>query len=259
MAWWKFRHPDEPLSDPFQSEIFIEKYKKLFLESLKNLQKNLQIDKQVNPILFVGKDCKRENIWRNALFKDYKSNRLNGPEDGFMGGPFFKMAYEDENLFQQGGAKLVLKHPNLEADDCIAISVKEIIQLYPECKIYIITSDKDYLQLAEERIQIFDLKFKDLTKQKSSFGDSSKDLFCKIVMGDPSDCIPSVIKKCGPKTAEKCYENRDYFEDRLKKENAYEIFERNKNLVGFEYIPEFYAKEFINDNLSEMVAYVSQV
>ena len=49
-----------------------------------------------------------------------------------MGGPFFKMVYEEE-LFQQGGAKAILKHPQLEADDCIAISVKYLLTKYPEC------------------------------------------------------------------------------------------------------------------------------
>ena len=68
-----------------------------------------------------------------------------------MGGPLFKMAYE-EKLFEEGGIKAILQHPKLEADDCIAISVKYVLEKYPKCKIYIITSDKDYLQLAEEKI-----------------------------------------------------------------------------------------------------------
>ena len=141
---------------------------------------------------------------------EYKGNRKNGVEDGFMGGPFIKMAYE-EKLFIDGGAKTILKHPKLEADDCIAVSVKYILEKYPQSKIYIITSDKDYLQLAEERVELYNLSYKKLTDQKSSSGDPKRDLFCKIVMGDPSDNIKSVLQKCGPKTALKCYENPEYF------------------------------------------------
>ena len=58
-----------------------------------------------------------------------------------MGGPFFKMAYEEE-LFQKGGAQAILKHPKLEADDCIALSVKHLVNKYPDCQIYIITKFK---------------------------------------------------------------------------------------------------------------------
>ena len=70
-----------------------------------------------------------------------------------MGGPFFKMVYEDK-LFIEGGAKTILYHPKLEADDCIALSVKRVLEKYPDSTVYIITSDKDYLQLAEPRIHI---------------------------------------------------------------------------------------------------------
>jgi len=245
LNWWKNAYPEIPLAVPIQNPEFVEKFRKTFGETLRKLPKKIGIDKKCNPILFAAKDCPRETIWRMQLFKDYKGTRANGPEDGFMGGPFFKMAYEQE-LFQEAGAKAVLKHQTLEADDCIAISVKYILDMYPECMIYVITSDKDYLQLVEPRVKIFDLKYKNIALQKSSLGNPKADLFCKIVMGDPSDNIPSVLKKCGPKTALKCFENPEYFEDRLKKENAYEIYERNKKLVDFSNIPENLANDFVS-------------
>jgi 5'-3' exonuclease len=246
ITWWKNAFPENPLTDPFQNETFVEKFRKTFVETLEKIPKNLGISK---PMIFVGKDCPRETIWRMQLFADYKANRANGQEDGFMGGPFFKMVYE-EKLFQAAGAKAILKYPTLEADDCIAISVKRILEMYKECNIYIITSDKDYLQLVEPRVKIFDLKYKNIAEQKSSTGNAKADLFCKIIMGDSSDNIPSCIKKCGPKTAIKCFENPEYFEDRLKKENAYEAYERNKKLVDFDNIPENLVNEFINTNIN---------
>jgi 5'-3' exonuclease len=255
MNWWKITLPEEPLDDPIKNGKFVEKFKKTFINNLKEIPKKLKLSKEVNPILIVGKDCNREDIWRTELCKnselfkgDYKGNRKNGPEDGFMGGPLFKMAYEEE-LFQQGGVKAILKHPRLEADDCIAISVKFILEKYPQSKIYIITSDKDYLQLAEERVELYSLAFKKLTDQKSCLKDAKCDLFCKIVMGDPSDNIKSVLKSCGPKTALKCYENPEYFEERLKKENAYELYNLNKKLVDFNEIPSNLVDEFINNTI----------
>jgi len=245
MTWWKNAHPEEILADPFKNEVFVAKFRKTFSETIDKLPKNLGIDKKVKPLLFVGKDCPREQIWRMEIFKDYKANRANGVEDGFMGGPFFKMAYKDA-LFKEG---VVLKHSTLEADDCIAISVKYILGMYPECEIYIIASDKDYLQLVEPRVKVFDLKYKNISEQKSSTGNSQKDLFCKIVMGDISDNIPSVIKKCGPKTAIKFYENPSHFEERLKNENAHDLFERNKILVDFSNIPKKLTTSFIEKNI----------
>jgi 5'-3' exonuclease len=248
LTWWQNAFPEETdvLKDPYQSEKFVDKFKKTFIANVEKLPRGLKLDKSVNPIIIVGKDCKRENIWRNELFPNYKATRANGPEDGFMGGPFFKMAYE-EQLFIQGGAKSILKHPRLEADDCIAISVKHLLKTYPTCNIYIITSDKDYLQLAEERVHLFNLAFKDLTQQKSCTGDSQCDLFCKIVTGDPSDNIPSVFPKCGPKTALKYFENRDLFEKKLQESEAFrQRYELNRKIIDFNYIPEDLVNEFMN-------------
>jgi len=244
MTWWKNAYPENPLTDPFQNEVFIEKFKKTFIETIQKIPKNLALDKNANPTIFVGKDCPRETIWRMNIFKEYKANRA---EDGFMGGPFFKMAYE-ESLFQAGGAKAVLSYPTLEADDCIAISVKYILDMYKECMIYVVTSDKDYLQLVEPRVKIFDLKFNNLADKKSSTGNPNADLFCKIVMGDLSDNIPSVIKKCGPKTALKCFTDPEYFAERLTKENAHDAYEKNKLLVDFNNIPNDLKNGFITKN-----------
>ena len=255
--WWlKNSIPSEPLEHPIDNPIFVEKFKKTFVKNLKEMPKKLKIEKEQRPILIVGQDCKRENIWRtelcanSELFKgEYKGHRINTP-DGYMAGPLFKMAYE-EKLFEQGGAMATLRHPKLEADDCIAISVKYVLEKYPQSKIYIITSDKDYLQLAEERVELYDLTYKKLTDRKSSSGDPKRDLFCKIVMGDPSDNIKSVLKKCGPKTALKCYENPSYFEERLKSENAYELYNLNKKLVDFNEIPTNLVDEFINTSIKQ--------
>ena len=228
MRWWKSAYPENPFSNPFENEQFVEKFRKTFVDTVKNLAKNLKIDKETDPFIIVGKDCKRENIWRNEFYDKYKGTRVN--DDGFMGGPFFKMVYED-NLFQEGGARAVLKHPKLEADDCVAIFVKHVVNNYPNSNVTVITSDKDYLQLAGPRVKIFNLGYKEISEATLG-GNAEADLFCKIVMGDTSDNIKSVLNKCGPKTALKCYNDRAYFDERMMKENAYEKFELNKKIIG---------------------------
>jgi 5'-3' exonuclease len=245
MQWWKRAYPEEPLVDPFQNEKFVNKFKATFVETLEQIPKKLKIHvRSVKPILIVGKDCKRENIWRTELFPLYKGTRKNGPEDGFMGGPFFKMAYE-ENLFKQGGAKAILKHERLEADDCIALSVKHLVNKYPECQIYIITSDRDYLQLNAHNVKIFNLAFKNIA-EKSSTGNAKDDLEIKIIMGDISDNIPSVFPKCGPKTAQKCVEDPKFFKKKMAESADYSAqYKLNKTLVDFDSIPEELINEFM--------------
>lgn len=245
MQWWKNAYPEEPLDDPFQNEKFVEKFKKTHVENLQGMAKKLKIAKTVTPIIIVGRDCKRENIWRNELFPQYKANRANGPEDGFMGGPFFKMAY-DEQLFIKGGAKAILSHPKLEADDCIALSVKNLVNRYPQCHIYIITSDRDYLQLNAHNVDLYNLTYKNIAESKSSTGNPEDDLEIKIIMGDTSDNIPSVFPKCGPKTALKCIENPEFFKKKLEENPEYKAqYELNKKLVNFNCIPDNLVEEFM--------------
>lgn len=244
LNWWKNVNPEEPLDDPYQNEAFVEKFKKTHVENLKQIPKRLKLGKNVNPIVIVGKDCKRENIWRMALFDKYKTNRANGKENGFMGGSFFKMAYEQE-LFYKGGAKAILKHPNLEADDCIAISVKNLLNRYPACHIYIITSDKDYLQLKAPNVHLYNLAYKNIAENKSSTGNAQNDLEIKIIMGDTSDNIPSVFPKCGPKTAQKCIDDPEFFKKKMDNNpEYYKQYELNKILVNFDNIPENLVDEF---------------
>jgi 5'-3' exonuclease len=244
--WWKNAYPEEPLDNPYENPKFVEKFRKTFVDNLELIPKKLKIHKEpIKPILIIGKDCKRDNIWRNDIFKDYKANRANGPEDGFMGGPFFKMAYEEE-LFQKGGAKLILKHPRLEADDCIALSVKYLLNKYPLCKIYIITSDRDYLQLNAHNVDLFTLTYKNLADGKTATGNAEDDLKIKILMGDTSDNIPSVFPKCGLKTAQKCIEDKEFFKKKMADNPVYyEQYRLNEQLVNFDKIPSNYVEEFM--------------
>lgn len=246
LSWWKNAFPEhlDEIIEPFQNPQFVAKFRKLFVENVKGLPKKLGLNGLRN-IMIVGKDCKRENIWRSTLFPAYKGTRDNSPESGFKGGAFFKMVYED-GLFLEGGAKAILKHPSLEADDCIAISTKLLLEKYPTCSIYIITGDKDYLQLASERVHLFNLAFKRLNEQKSSYNDAAKDLFCKIVTGDPSDNIPPIFKGCGPKTAVKYFENMESFLSKLEADpEAKKRYEFNRTLIDFNYIPEHLVQEFL--------------
>jgi len=69
LTWWKNAYPEQldVLQNPYENPLFLEKFKKLFVETVKKLQKNLNIDKSICPTIIVGKDCKRADIWRVSL------------------------------------------------------------------------------------------------------------------------------------------------------------------------------------------------
>ena len=62
-------------------------------------------------------------------------------------------------------------------------------------------------------------------------------LFYKIILGDKSDNIPSIFNKCGKKTVEKCFDDSNFFKEKLFKENKLLEYERNNQLINFECIP----------------------
>lgn len=237
--WFRLSHPDEDQTKADAHDDFLNKYISTFSKSFSEIQKKLDIQ---NPTFIVGKDCPRSEIWRMQHLNTYKGHRVY--EDTFMIGNYFKVAYS--RLFKESGASLVLSLPKLEADDCIALTAKKLVKNDPNCKVWIITSDMDYLQLASDRIQLYSLKFKKLTDSKNSFNDAKKDLFCKIVMGDKSDGITGIFKKCGIKTASKYYDNPELFKKKLESENAYEKLLYNKKIIDFNEIPEDLVNEFYN-------------
>ena len=87
--------------------------------------------------------------------------------------------------------------------------------------IYIITSDKDYLQLSNNNVFLYNLAFKNISLNKSSTGNAKNDLEIKIIMGDSSDNIPSVFPKCGFKTALKCIQDPSFFQKKMQNNETY--------------------------------------
>jgi GNAT superfamily N-acetyltransferase len=55
-------------------------------------------NQQPAPIIYVARDCKRSEIWRNEIYPEYKGTRESDPN--FSGAPFFKLAYQ-EQLFEK--------------------------------------------------------------------------------------------------------------------------------------------------------------
>ncbi len=241
--WWGLAKPDDDLGNPIENPDFVEKFQSTFKSKVAEIAKKLKIE---NPIIIVGKDCPRHTIWRMELTKCYKENR--DKDDGFLGGPFFKMAYD--TLWKESGVNAIVKYPQLEADDCIALTVERIRESVEDAKIRIIASDMDYLQLVGDDLKIINLKYKDITTSKNATGDAKCDLFCKIVTGDKSDDIPGVFSKCGIKTALSLYKDQDKFNKKIQKDTeAKARYELNQRLIDFRNIPTHLRSGFRKDVL----------
>ena len=243
--WWSLAKKDEPVVFN-ESDEFKDKFRKTFVEKIKEIAKKVGIPKGIPYRIFVGKDCPRSNIWRTPLYGQYKEGRA----DSSMEGHFSSLTY-NEHLFEQVcGESCLLEHPSLEADDVIALAVKYILEQDHEALCYVITSDMDYLQLATtERVKLFDLKYKLLTEKSKYFKETkspTKDLFIKCICGDRSDNIPSAFLKCGKKTAEKLYclpeEERNMV---IKAKNGWDRYQHNRRLIDFNFIPTNLKDDFL--------------
>ena len=231
LNWWKLAKDQDNIDDFIDLNEFKEKFIKTFSDKLNEIEKKLKIK---NSIKIVAKDCPRSEIWRNKYVDNYKDNR-NDKKNAYCK-KFFTLVYK-EKLFEKNNIKTILKHKNLEADDCIAITTKYIIEKYKNSNVWIIANDMDYLQLSNERVNIINLKYVNLSNQKSSTGDAKCDKFCKIICGDKSDNIKGIFNKCGIKTALKLYNNQELFKEKLKNKDVYNKYKLNKKLIDFDEIP----------------------
>ena len=94
----------------------------------------------------------------------------------------------------------LLSIDNIEADDTIAYITEQVL---PKNKIVIMSTDKDFLQLVDERVSVWSPTKKKIYTPKGvydDFGVNSKNLIlARIIDGDKSDNIPG-IKGYGMKT-----------------------------------------------------------
>ena len=96
----------------------------------------------------------------------------------------------------------------VEADDIIAYLSKHITSLDPENKAFIVSSDKDFIQLTDEQITVYrpiekDFYTKEVVMKK--FGVLAENFIVyKTLMGDASDKIPG-IKGLGAKKLAKLF------------------------------------------------------
>lgn len=234
-----------------ENKTFLDKYVKKFEETICALVKTSKTEQGVN-VCFV-KDCCRDKIWRHKYISGYKATREEKLDS--FNKEIFVFTYNTllPQLQEKYGFQ-VFGHRCLEADDVIAIMTLALINRSEGChEITIITNDNDYIQLlshpkVEEgcaNLRIVNLQQKDISLR---VGCSPREyVLVKKILGDKSDNIPPIAKKCGDKTSLKLARDKALLEKLLASDEATKNqFALNELLIDFNFIPEELKAEIVS-------------
>ena len=169
-------------------------------------------------------DSAKKNF-RNEIYKDYKANRTEAPEDLV---PQFEYIRKSVKAFNLPSIELI----NYEADDLIATYVKEISKL--GAKVTVISSDKDLMQLVSKNIRLYDPMKNKLIGEKEvieKFGVKPNQVIdVQSLAGDTSDNIPGV-PGIGVKTAAELINKYGDLGNLLKKASEIKQNKRRETLL----------------------------
>ncbi len=235
-------HKNDNKYDWSTNEIFFEKYKKMYLDSIIKLVSKKVFD---NSVVVFCLDCKQSNIWRNNYKDDYKGGRQDLSEK-YNFKNVFKKTYEEHipSLIKNNGNIFSIKKNKIEADDIIALCTRYIKCKYPSKKIYLVSGDQDFYQLGYDNLYFADYKKKDLIQFTKK--EAKNQLYLKIINGDCSDNIPSIFPKelkISNKRRKMIREDNKELIKYLKEySEAKKIYKLNKFLIDFKNIPKEYHK-----------------
>jgi DNA polymerase-1 len=140
--------------------------------------------------------------FRHVKYEEYKAQREPTPEDIKASIPIIKEILQTYNI-------PILEIPGYEADDVIGTIAKKMAT--QKVNVYMMTPDKDYVQLVDDHIFIykprygnndFDILDKEKVLEKYSLSHPMQMIDMLALMGDTSDNIPG-CPGIGPKTAQK--------------------------------------------------------
>lgn len=230
-------YDDELPTDVFENKKFVRLFERKFIANLYRISKKFNV--HFNNFIFT-RDCPRNQIWRNEKYIKYKQNRpkLCTVQDidkstgliknkKYNIGNLFKHIYND---FMKNRLKeniQIMKFDKLEADDIIAISVKELEKNNKYS--IIITEDSDFIQLCSDYVEIYNLKFENLGIKYQN-----RTLLDKIIFGDKSDNIVGIQNT----------NNNNLMNNLLNID--LDTFCRNISLINFNYIPTKLSKNVID-------------
>jgi len=250
LRWFSFANKEEYKElkgnaeyDWSKNEIFIEKYKKMYLESIIKL-----VGKKVykNSKIIFCLDTPKEQLWRSKLVEDYKGERADlSLKNNF--GTTFKLTYNEliPQLIKENPDKITsIRVPEIEADDVIALTVKYVRNKNYDLDVLLISGDEDFKQLGYDRLSFLDYK-KNKKPIQLTEDEAYESLLNKIICGDSSDNIKCIFPKDRKLVSNKLRKKVKESEDELKKflkdnPESLKKFNLNRKLIDFENIPKKY-------------------
>lgn len=190
------------------------------------------INKEKPDYLGVAFDTPKPTF-RHVEYTPYKAQRQEQPEDISIAIPYVKRLVEAMDI-------PILILDGYEADDVIGTIAKKAVRANPDIVVYMMTPDKDYGQLVEERIKMYKPAFmgkgvevlgpKEVC-QRWNIENVDQVIDMLGLMGDAVDNIPG-IPGVGEKTAQKLIEQYGSLENLL--DNTDQLKGKlQENLVNF--------------------------
>ena len=167
----------------------------------------------------------KKKTFRNDIYKDYKSNRTEPPEELI---PQFSIIRDATDALQIPRVEM----DGYEADDIIATYTKEAEK--KGVSVTIVSSDKDFMQLVNKNTKMYDSiknNFIGIKEVKEKFGvNPSKIIDVMALAGDSIDNIPGV-SGIGIKIAAELINNFNSLENVLAKVNKIKQPKRRQILI----------------------------
>jgi len=233
----EYEKHNSPVYDWSKNKIFIEKYEKMYLESIIKLVKPKVFNS--SKIIFCM-DSPKENVWRTKIQSDYKEGRCDLTiKNNFK--PTFNYTYDKliPKILKENDNIKSMRIDGMEADDIIATICLYYQKTNPNQIIYLVSGDDDFLQLGRDNLYFVNYKKK--APFNIHYTVAKQALLKKILIGDPSDCIPGALKG---KRLKKEIKEELFFNDKALQEylnnnpDVMKKYEHNQLMINFNNIPQ---------------------
>lgn len=230
LSWYKMsisRKPD--VSSILDSTVFQNKFAQMFESSIVRVMKQANIP---NALVVFAKDCNRNAVWRRQHFDNYKEGRT---QNGNFNSEAFNFIYTTvvpSILTRLPGC--MIGTDRAEADDVIGVLAQHVRQRSPEETVVIISNDNDCIQLVDEHTSVTNLLMQDVGARRGTLTPRQY-LTSRVLAGDRSDNIPSIVPRCGPKTATRLVQEHD--EPALRSMYANSHYDRNDLIMNLRRTP----------------------
>jgi len=193
------------------------------------------IEREKPDAIGIAFDGPRADLARTAVYPEYKSTRSKMPDE-------MRLQLDDIREATEGFGITILESETDEADDVIGTLAAQGRDAGME--VFIVTGDKDFLQLVDENVKLWNLRSStskpeiyDVDSATAKWGVPPKSMVDLLaLMGDSSDNIPGV-PKIGEKTAVELVKQFGSLDEILartaevKKTSIRESLEQNRELA----------------------------